>query len=182
MKNQPTLPTFFAIAALFTTGVALSGDSKAPIDYAPPVVEDVYSCFTPGFEFSGFVAGLVPDGAGDDNLGGGAALSYFYTESFGFELSYSVFDTDPSEEHLATLNAVYRFVGDGACIAPYVKAGGGVLTNGSTAGVYNAGAGLDIRFQDWDNVGIFADATYNWVEDDSHEDFTFIRAGFRIKF
>ncbi len=170
-----------AIAAAFLASAAVAGDyGKAPI-VKGPVIDPGCACYSPGFEFSGFAAGLIPDGAGEDEFSGGASIGYFLTENIGIETSYSVFDTDPSEEHLITVNLVYRFVNTDACFAPYVMAGGGLLTNGSTRGLYDVGAGVDIRLESLGCVGLFADATYNWVEDDG-ADFTLIRAGFRIPF
>ncbi len=179
MKKKLLLPA--ALGAAFLATTTFAGDyAKSPV-VKGPIIDPGCACYEPGFEFSGFAAGLLPDGAGEDQFSGGASLGYFFTENLGIETSYSVFDVDPSEEHLITANLVYRFVNKDACFAPYIMAGGGVLTNGSTRGLYDVGAGVDIRFESLGCLGLFADATYNWVEDDG-EDFTLIRAGFRIPF
>ena len=91
-----------------------------------------------------------------------------------------MFATEPSEEHVLTANLVYRLVNRDACIAPYLLVGGGLLTNSSSDGLFDVGGGIDIRFDGMGCVGIFVDATYNWVEDD--RDFTLIRGGVRIPF
>jgi len=173
------ITTLIALGSI--AGVANAGDwgkspvidSKAPIDLGCP-------CYDAGFEFSGFVAGIITDDETD--IGGGASVAYFLSQDLGVELSYSALNTDPSLEHLVTANLVYRLVNADACIAPYILAGGGVLTNGSTHGVLDLGVGLDIRFEDWGCVGMFADATYNWVDGDEKEDFTLVRVGFRVPF
>lgn len=158
-------------------GFAAAGDyGKNPVEKNPIPVG--CSCFGTGFEFSGFVAGAIPD-SGDGEIGGGVALGYFFTENVGVEASYTVAAFD-SEEHILTANVVYRMPIKDLCIAPYVLLGGGVLTNGSTDGLWDLGGGLDIRFDSWGCVGIFVDATYNWVDGD--RDFTLIRGGVRIPF
>lgn len=175
-----TFLTTLGALILLSSAPTQAGDYGKAIAPREPVRDPGCPCYSAGFEFAGFVSGIVPDGS-DGELGGGAALSYFYNENFGFEASYSVFDTQPSEEHAITINAVYRFVNRDACFAPYVLAGGGVLTNSSTDGLYNLGAGIDFRFEGLSCMGVFADATYNWVEGD-REDFTLIRVGMRIPF
>ena len=171
------LITTFAIG-MATLGLAYAGDmSKAPVEPTIPI-ETGCDCFGAGFEFSGFGAGLIPD-SGDGELGGGAALSYFFDASLGVEISYAVFAFD-SAEHLIGANLVYRMPNTSSCFAPYILLGGGVMTNSSTNGYFDVGAGLDIRFDSWDCIGIFVDGTYNWASD--AEDFTQVRTGFRIPF
>ncbi|NNE92636.1 MAG: outer membrane beta-barrel protein [Verrucomicrobiales bacterium] len=174
MKKLITTLTVLAVSGSF----AVAGGGKAP------VIEDKIplgcACFDPGFEFSGFAAGILPEEWGDDELGGGVSLAYFLSENIGVELSYSVLATD-SEEHVVTGNIVYRFPIKDICVAPYVLVGGGLVTNSDTHGLFDVGGGIDVRFDSWGCIGIFADATYNWVEDDG-QDFTLIRAGFRVPF
>jgi len=132
--------------------------------------------FGTGFEFSGFVAGAFPD-SGDGEIGGGASIGYFFTENVGLETSYTVAAFE-STEHIITANLVYRLPIKEVCIAPYVLLGGGLLTNSSTDGLWDLGAGLD--FRGFGNIGIFVDGTYNWVDGD--RDFTLVRGGIRIPF
>ncbi|MCP5539588.1 MAG: outer membrane beta-barrel protein [Akkermansiaceae bacterium] len=160
-----------------TAGLATAGDwSKNPVEKNPIPVG--CACFDPGFEFSGFIAGGIPDN-GDSELGGGASASYFFTENVGVELSYAVLAFD-SEEHVITGNLVYRMPLKDLCIAPYLLVGGGLLTNSATDGLFDVGGGLDIRFDSMGCLGLFADATYNWVDGD--RDFTLIRSGVRVRF
>jgi hypothetical protein len=159
-------------------GFAAAGDyGKNPVE-KNPVVPTGCECFGTGFEFSGFVAGAIPD-SGDGEMGGGASIGYFFTENIGIETSYTV-AAFQSEEHILTANLVYRMPIKDLCIAPYVLLGGGVLTNGSTDGLWDLGGGLDIRFDSLGCVGLFVDATYNWVDGD--RDFTLVRGGVRIPF
>ena len=160
-------------------GLATAGDyGKAPVVKNPVVIPAGCDCFGTGFEFSGFIAGALPDN-GDDELGGGASLGYFFTENVGVEFSYAAIATD-STEHILTGNIVYRVPMRDLCIAPYFLVGGGLLTNSSTDGLFDVGGGIDIRFESLGCSGVFIDATYNWVEDD--RDFTLIRGGVRIPF
>lgn len=168
-----------AITAVFA-GLGTAGDSKAPVAPKVPLPPLGCACFDGGFEFSAFGSGILFNGYGDDALGGGVALGYFLTENIGIEASYSVHATDPSEEHLITANAVFRLPIKSACIAPYLLAGGGLITNSDTNGLFDLGAGIDIRLEALGCLGIFADATYNWVDDAT--DFTLIRIGARIPF
>lgn len=159
-------------------GLAYAGNlSKAPIEPKVPVGPGL-DCFGAGFEFSGFGGGMIPD-SGSGEMGGGAALSYFFDTNIGVEFSYAVYAFD-SAEHLFGANLVYRVpIADG-CLAPYLLLGGGLTTNNSTNGFFDIGAGLDIRFDSWSVIGIFIDGTYNWVS--GAEDFTQVRTGFRIPF
>ncbi|MCB1234317.1 MAG: hypothetical protein KDM91_04525, partial [Verrucomicrobiae bacterium] len=102
-----------------------------------------------------------------------------FTENVGVELSYAVLAFD-SEEHVITGNLVYRMPLKDLCIAPYLLVGGGLLTNSATDGLFDVGGGLDIRFDSMGCLGLFADATYNWVDGD--RDFTLIRSGVRVRF
>ncbi len=170
------LIAFTALAASSTLVVADAGGKT--VDTYVDKVPLGCNCYDPGFEFSGFLAGIIPEESGGE-LGGGASLGYFLTENVGVELSYSILATD-SAEHVVTGNLVYRFPIKDACIAPYILVGGGVKTNASTAGLYDVGAGLDMRFDSWGCLGVFTDATYNWLSDE--QDFTLVRLGFRVPF
>ncbi len=167
-----------------TAGLATAGDyysGKQPLPPQPPVAPDC-DCFAPGVELSLFGSGIVTDQ--NDELGGGAGLGFFFTENFGINTSYHVFATDPSEQHFATVDLVFRMPIQELCIAPYVFGGGGVVTNGETDGLWRLGGGIDIRLEAMGCVGIFVDASYNWIgnSDSEHDDATLIRAGFKIPF
>lgn len=162
----------------FSVALASAGSwGKSTIERtpAPPAGCDAFGT---GFEFAGFAAGVIPEHSGDA-FGGGIALSYFFTEEVGVDLSYTVGAFD-SEEHIFSANLVYRIPVRELCIAPYGLLGGGFQTNGSTDGFFDLGVGLDIRPDFLGGAGIFVDATYNWVS--SEEDFTLIRGGVRIPF
>jgi hypothetical protein len=167
--------------AILTASATLvaAGDSKAPIDAKVPLPPLGCACFDPGFEFSGFGGALIPDEGGSAG-GGGASIAYFFTENVGVETSYSVYATDPSEEHIITANLVYRIPMKDLCIAPYLLVGGGVITNSDTDALFDVGAGLDIRLESMGCIGLFVDATYNWKN--REDDFTLIRGGVRIPF
>lgn len=179
------LSTLAILTASFSLATAGDWGGKSPI--APSGKGSVgggpsgCACYDSGFEFGGYLSAWFPDGDSsyEDEIGGGASLSYFATPNFGIEAAYSVIATD-SEKQIATVNAVYRFVNTASCVAPYVMAGGGLQANGSNHGLLDVGAGIDMRFESWGCIGLFADATYNWVEDAA--DFTLVRAGIKIPF
>lgn len=170
--------SLFAIISLALAGSAFAGvdyvEPKA-VTYDQPIVDT--TCYPAGFEFSGFAAGIFPEGgAYDDEIGGGVSLAYFYNENFGMNLSAAVYGTD-SEIQNYTLDAVYRFpIG---CVAPYVIAGGGVHTNGHTEGLFRFGGGVDFRVME--DFSLFADGTYNILGGDL-ADYTTARVGLRWTF
>jgi len=166
---------FIAAFCVSALGVA----SLVAGEYYPKqvIVPDICECYPAGLQFGGYGAAYWAD-SGSPAYGGGISMSYFFTEKVGVDLSYAVFDTDPSEKHLVTLDLIYRlFVDDDSCFTPYVIAGGGVATNGTTEGVYRAGLGVEWRFERWNCLGVFADGTYNWIGDD---DGPVARLGLRI--
>jgi hypothetical protein len=174
MKKLLTTLTILTASASF----ALAGSGKAVYDAKAPLPDPGCDCFGTGFEFSGFGGALLPSD-GDSAGGGGVGFAYFFTENVGVDVSYGVYATDPSEEHLIVANLVYRLVDRNSCIAPYFLIGGGLLTNSQTDGLWDIGGGIDFRFPD-SCLGVFVDATYNWVDGD--RDFTLVRGGIRIPF
>lgn len=173
-----------AVASLSLTaaqaGTYVSGPSKAPVPPSEPLkVPSLCECFEPNTaSVSLYVAGLLPDGSGDDAVGGGISLNYFFTEYVGLEVDYTAADTDHSATHLVTGSVVLRYPIKQICLAPYVFGGGGVHTNSETQGVWHAGVGVDYRISKC--IGIFADGRYTWTEDT--DDYTLVRAGVRFGF
>jgi len=181
MKKLLSTIVLLAVSA----GLATAGDyySKAPVSKGPVVTPPpVCPCFDPGVEFSLFGAGIFPEHGDHDELGGGVGVGMFFTENLGINVSYHAFNTDPSVEHYTTADLVLRLPIHELCIAPYVFGGGGVVTNGSTEGLYRAGGGLDIRMDAMGCVGLFVDGAYNWVDGDDHGDSVIARVGFKIPF
>jgi hypothetical protein len=142
-------------------------------------------CFDAGFEFSAFGSGfLTDDGSGDDAIGGGVALAYYFGHNLGVEASYSLYGSDVAE-HVGTFNLIYRFPLGGKCcstIAPYIFGGPGVASVGNSEFLWNAGAGIDFRLESWGCVGLFGDYSYNWVKDGAFPDFNLVRVGVRVPF
>jgi len=191
------LQATLTITALFA-GHALAG----PVTYKNPktqIVDPRCPCFFEGLEVGTYVSGLwgpdslgneyinnpvagAPGTQGDDALGVGVNLTYFFTERVAVEYSYTWHDTN-SDRHLHTLDFLYRHPLGYSCWAPYILGGGGINSNGGTAGVYRVGGGIEYRLPNC--VGIFADYTYNWIaggDEGWGNDFNLARAGFRIPF
>ncbi|MEM7603299.1 MAG: outer membrane beta-barrel protein [Verrucomicrobiota bacterium] len=153
-----------------------------------PMVEQVVTspsyCYDAGFEFSIFASGIWPeDGNLSDEIGGGFALGYFFGHNFGIEGSYALHGGGDAE-HVGKLNAVYRFPLGGECcstFAPYIFGGPGVFSSNTSEFMWNLGGGIDYRNEGWGCLGLFADFSYNWV-DQTLPDFTQIRAGVRFPF
>lgn len=169
------LLSLFAVLAF--AGVANAGD-KYVVETKNPPLPVGCTAFDPGFELGAYFGGAFSDADGDE-LGGGVTLSYFFTENWGVELNYGVFAYE-SEHHVVAGSLVYRHPIKDICVAPYALVGGGLLTNSESDGLFHVGGGLEARFESLGNVGIFVDATYNWVEDD--RDFTLVRGGVRFPF
>lgn len=143
------------------------------------------NCFDAGFQFSGFASGFWPDAAGLGNsLGGGVSLAYFFGHNFGLEMAYMAHGSGVSEQ-VGHFNAVYRFPLGGECcstIAPYIFGGPGVVSINQNEMLWNIGGGIDVRMESWGCIGLFADFSYNFVDDAFLPDFTLVRAGFRVPF
>jgi hypothetical protein len=142
-------------------------------------------CYDSGFEFSGFASGFWPEGNAFDNaLGGGVSLAYFFGRNLGLELDYMAHGGGTSQQ-VGHFNAVYRLPLGGECcatIAPYFFGGLGMVSVNENEMLWNIGGGLDFRLESWGCVGLFADFSYNFVDDAVIPDFTVVRAGFRVPF
>jgi len=169
MKSLATI----VLSILALLGVAWSGDAgKNTIPENP-------SHFGTGFELGVFGGGAIPSGDSSNSAaGGGVSMAYYFTPEVGVDASYGVFAFE-DEVHLVSADVVLRYPISQACVAPYLVVGGGVRTNGDSAGIYRLGGGLDVRFQP-DGLGIFADGIYNWVV--GQDNFTIARLGVRIPF
>ncbi len=178
MKYILTLLMSVALASSALAGpMSAPKNPKAPVLPPPPAGCD---CFGPGMSFDVFGAGFFPEGGGDEAAGGGVGMSYFFTRNLGIDLNYSLFATS-KEHHQFDGNLVLRAPIDSLCIAPYLLAGGGFATNSNSYGTYQAGAGIDIRLQSMNCLGIFAEGLYHFANDEA-PDFTTVRLGVRIPF
>ncbi len=172
-------------ATFVTLAAAISIAQAGPViveDKNPIPVDPSCPCFFPGLQVGAFASGYLPNSDGvygdlEDALGGGVLLSYFFTERIGLEYSYAVHATD-SEKHINALDVIYRLPLGNSCWAPYLLGGGAVFSNGDNEGAWRLGGGLEYRLPSC--TAIFADATYNWVEDEP--DATQVRLGFRLAF
>jgi hypothetical protein len=127
------------------------------------------------------VAG-APAEKSDNAFGAGINLTYYVTENIALEYSYSWLNTR-SDRHINALDLLYRFPLGNSCWAPYLMGGAGLNSDGTTVGVYRAGAGIEYRLANC--VGIFADYSHNWVaggDEGWGNDFNIGRAGLRIPF
>ncbi len=118
--------------------------------------------------------------ADSDGFGGGLAITYFFHRNFGFTL-----DTNASEsnsetlwQHSAGIVGRYPFEINGTYLSPYLKATGGIQSRDGTDAFVALGGGVEWRVNP--RLGIFAEATYGFAQDES--DFVNIRAGVRFVF
>jgi hypothetical protein len=164
---------YFLVSTALGFGLGYAGDDKDTVVIEP---KDPVS-FASGLEISPFAAGAFTENG--DEFGGGIMLSHFFTESVGIDVSYAAFAFE-SEVHTITADLALRYPDSGAGISPYLVFGGGLRTNGSTDGIYRVGGGVDFRPNGLNNLGIFADGVYNFVEGD--DGFTIARFGIRFPF
>jgi|GEM_PF-570376 len=140
-------------------------------------------CFDAGFDFSAFAAGVLPE-AGNNGLGGGIGFSYFFDRNIGVEVNYAVFGQGTAEQVFGG-RLIYRIPLDGGGFsgdwAPYVFGGAGGVSMGQTRGYYEAGAGIDVRLESWGCIGVFGEASYNFV-DAVVSDFTQVKVGVKLPF
>lgn len=119
------------------------------------------------------------DGSHGDGFGGGLGVNYFFTRNLGISVSGNLYDGDANGVWNVDADLVLRFPIEGSiCIAPYILAGGGIETNGTTVGTWNAGAGLEWRATH--TIGIFGEGRYIWAGGD--EDGVQARLGLRFVF
>lgn len=179
MKTLNTLLAFAVLATSAVAGPSYSGKNpKAPTLPPPPPAGCM--AFEPGAAFDIFGGAIIPDG-GDTEVGAGLGVNYFFTRNFGIDVNYGLYFTD-KEHHQFDGNLVLRAPIDSLCIAPYILGGAGYFTNSSDSVTYQVGAGLDIRFQSANNLGVFAEGLYHFADEDGVEDFTTVRLGLRIPF
>ncbi len=179
MKLLSCLILSLAFVAQASAGTPVySKNPKAPVIPPPPLGCE---CFEPGFALGIYGAGYLPDGEGDNELGGGALAEYFFTPYIGLQGSYGIFATSP-EHHEFDAALVLRYPITSICVAPYALVGGGYSTNSTDRWNYFVGAGIEARFQGANCLGIFADGAYHFAEDDQDEDYTIVRVGVKFPF
>jgi hypothetical protein len=126
--------------------------------------------------FANYVWG---DGSHGDGFGGGLGVNYFFTRNIGIGVSGSLRDGDFSGIWNVDVDLIARFPIEGSvCIAPYILAGGGIETNGTTVGTWNVGGGLEWRATP--SFGIYGEGRYTWAAAD--EDSAQARLGLRFVF
>ena len=118
------------------------------------------------------------DGSGlDSGVGGGLALTHFYTENLGVSAGAYWWDGNGAI-HSVTGSVIYRHPLQDLCLAPYVYGGVGGHFDSVNQISGHLGAGVEYRVTD--SVGIFADYRYTWA--DETEDWNLYTLGLRILF
>ena len=175
MKSLNTLIMTVALASSAIAGPIATKNPKAPVMPPPP---PACQCFEPGLALDIFGGAIIPDHGGEDALGGGLGVNYFFTQNIGVDFNYGLYATD-SEHHQFDANLVLRAPIQSLCIAPYALVGGGFSTNSDNEGNYQVGGGLDIRFDSMGCKGVFVEGAYHFSE---NADFTTVRLGLRMPF
>ena len=171
---KKTIATFVAVLAF--AGLSHAGDysAKMTVDKGP-APEIIPPCFNAGeLQFGAFYSYNYIDGGqldGESEHGGGIDISYFFTRHIGVRVAGNWFDSG-SAIHNVSGSIVARLPiesFDKVCLAPYFFGGGGVITNGHTAGIAHAGAGLEIRCRQ-SPLSFFVEGVYQWIDDYSFGD------------
>lgn len=202
---KTTLLTLSLLAALALPGMAgevtltqaTSPATSLSLYNAGEVQIDVFGAY--GFASSGNERVI-----GDDIVGGGLAMSYYFTRWFGIGGEGSLFDTDHDLLGTAAFNVFLRAPIAESGFAVYAFGGGGVSYNAEDIDfddfedardraedddelrddddvlfLWHLGAGVEYRFNP--NFGMFADGRYTWVERDD-SDFGLVRVGLRFAY
>ncbi len=202
---KATLLTLSLLAALALPGMAgemtltqaTSPATSLSLYNAGEVQVDVFGAY--GFASSGNERVI-----GDDVIGGGLGMSYYFTRWFGIGGETSLFDTDADLLGTAAFNLFLRAPIADSGFAVYAFGGGGVSYNAEDIDyddfddardraeddedlqddddvlfLWHLGAGVEYRFNP--NFGVFADGRYTWVERDD-SDFGLVRVGLRFAF
>lgn len=169
-----------AFAAAAYAGPVSYGKADKQVALPPPPPLGCES-FAPGFAVGVYAGAFLPDGDGDNELGGGITAEYFFTEFVGIQGSYGVFSTE-QEHHEFDAALVLRYPIKSICLAPYVLAGGGYSVNSDNRGNYFVGGGLEYRIESANSLGIFADGAFHFAEDNNDADYTIVRLGVKFPF
>ena len=118
---------------------------------------------------------------GREGGGGGVGVNYFFLRYLGVGV-----DGDVNSTHHGLWDATGKLIVripielGSFCMAPHAFGGGGVQTDGVTAGAYIAGAGLEFRLAP--HVGIFGEGRYTWAAHNRDDDNAQARVGLRLAF
>lgn len=113
-----------------------------------------------------------------DGIGGGVAVNYFFIKYLGIGAEGNIYGGDVHGAWDLGGRLIARYPIEGRiCLAPYLFAGGGVSTDGTTVGTWNAGGGIEWRATH--HIGIFGEGRYTWGED---RDAAQARVGIRFAF
>ena len=169
--------SLFATIALAATGIA--GSEMVAKDYKTPAPEPCFKDVEFQLDIFGSYTNPVSRSVHSDDFGGGLGVNYFFTRYLGVGVSGNIYDGGVHGVWNVDTSIIARYpleLGT-LCIAPYILAGGGVLTNGTTVGSWHAGGGLEWRATP--QIGVFGEGRYIWAEDN---DSAMARVGLRFVF
>lgn len=171
--------SFLASAALATSAFA-GHEAVVSKEYKAPAPEPCFRDSEFQLDVFGSYSGASSNEVIGDGWGGGIGVNYFFTRNIGIAASGNVYDGTHDGIWHTDLDVVIRFPMEGSvCIAPYIQGGGGILTDGTTVGTWNAGAGLEWRATP--TFGIFGEGRYIWAANGA-TDSAQARVGLRFVF
>jgi hypothetical protein len=171
--------SFLASAALATSAMA-GHEAYASKEYKSPAPEPCFQEQELQLDVFGSYSGTKDNGIVGDGFGGGVGVNYFFMRNLGISVSGNVYEgTADHEVWNFDADLVLRFPIDDICVAPYILGGGGILTDGTTVGTWNAGLGLEWRASQ--SFGVFAEGRYIWGASDDTDNAQ-ARVGLRFVF
>ena len=169
---------FAFIACLGVATSAFAGHEMATgKDYKNPV-EPCFHDQEVHLDVFGSYVNTQGGGLGD-GFGGGLGVSCFFQRYLGVGVDANVASvSDTLWTFSASLIARYPLELGSLCIAPYILGGGGVQTDGTTAGTVHAGGGLEWRATP--SFGVYGEGRYTWAG--SNDDNARVSLGVRFVF
>ena len=168
-----------ATVALAASGIAGTEVAVSGKEYKTPAPEPCFKDVEFQLDVFGSYNNPVKRSDYSDDFGGGIGVNYFFTRFLGVGVSGNVYDGGVHGVWNVDASVIARYpleLGT-ICIAPYALAGGGVQTDGLTAGSWHAGGGLEWRATP--SFGIFGEGRYTWSE---NNDAAAARVGIRVIF
>jgi hypothetical protein len=169
------------IAGLALVSPAFAGSPEPAAATCCPSSVDLFRAHE--FQADVYGAYSVKTGGGDhnndkDGFGGGLSFGYYFTRVVGVRVDTSLVESNGGLWQIGG-DLLLRAPIDTAHIAPYGIIGAGSEIHGGSGDLYlRAGLGIEARITA--KVGVFTEATYNWV--DSASDRVLIKAGVRFAF
>lgn len=170
MKATTLLIAFMALASTIFAG---PGRGPSPMPQGPMAAPELL--FGPGWEVGGHALFLTPEASrASDAWGGGVDVDYFFNANIGLEATAAwarPHSTNTQEAHATwgnyTLDLILRAPFEAYHIAPYILAGGGMISaksdnTGDRVNKWLGQLGAGLEYKPTAKLGVFVDWIYNF--------------------